>query len=63
MEKKWAAENERIMREHAAEAPTSDPGVIEGEMTPIGQPPADEPSVAADPKPISLKKLSDPPSS
>lgn len=31
MEKKWAAENERIMREHAASPP-----VIEGEMLPLG---------------------------
>ena len=34
MEKKWAAENERIMREHAAQPP-----MIEGEMVPLGGPP------------------------
>lgn len=31
MEKKWAAENARIMREHPPEAPA-----IEGEMVPLG---------------------------
>lgn len=35
MEKKWAAENERIMREHPTE-----PVVIEGEMMPLGNAPA-----------------------
>ena len=34
MEKKWAAENERIMREHAAQPP-----MVEGEMVPLGGPP------------------------
>ncbi len=48
MEKKWAAENERIMRDHASEAP-----VIEGEMLPLGGPAetasaADTPAPAAD---------------
>lgn len=35
MEKKWAAENERIMREHPAE-----PRTIEHAMIPLGGPPA-----------------------
>jgi sec-independent protein translocase protein TatB len=34
MEKKWAAENERIMREHPPQ-----PQLIEGEMLPLGAPP------------------------
>jgi len=34
MEKKWAAENERIMREYPAPPP-----MIEGEMLPLGGPP------------------------
>ena len=77
MEKKWAAENERIMREHAA----TEPAVIEGEMLPIGGAPADppmppapeppsaapsapiEPAAQSEPQPISPKKLSKPPSS
>lgn len=37
MEKKWAAENERIMREHAAQPP-----MIEGEMVPLGGPPDEQ---------------------
>jgi len=37
MEKKWAAENERIMREHAAQPASDQP--IEGEMIPLGGPP------------------------
>ncbi len=36
MEKKWAAENERIMREHAAQ-PAAET-IIEGEMMPLGAP-------------------------
>ena len=43
MEKKWAAENERIMREHVVE-PASDT-VIEGEMVPLGST-ADSPAPA-----------------
>jgi sec-independent protein translocase protein TatB len=39
MEKKWAAENERIMREHAAQPP-----MIEGEMVPLGGPPEEMPA-------------------
>lgn len=35
MEKKWKAENERIMREHPPEAQS----VIEGEMLPLAPPP------------------------
>ena len=35
MEKKWAAENERIMREHPPQPTT----MIEGEMLPLGGPP------------------------
>ena len=52
MEKKWAAENERIMREHAAEPP-----MIEGEMVPLGGPPEapptadDIPSGSVSPRP------------
>lgn len=46
MEKKWAAENERIMREHSA-PPAAGP-VIEGEMVPLGAPPDD---IAADQPP------------
>ena len=59
MEKKWAAENARIMREHAG-TPTAD-AAIEGEMIPLGGPPeevkpgephADEtPSTPIPPKP------------
>ncbi len=41
MEKKWAAENARIMREHKAE-PAPEPVVIEGEMLPLNAPPAPE---------------------
>lgn len=37
MEKKWADENARIMREHPATEPT--PPMIEGEMIPLGGPP------------------------
>jgi sec-independent protein translocase protein TatB len=51
MERKWAAENERIMREHATETT-----VIEGEMLPVGSAPegavAAEPA-AAEPRPAS----------
>ena len=36
MEKKWKAENERIMREHPAQ-----PQLIEGEMLPLGGMPTD----------------------
>ena len=63
MEKKWAAENERIMREHAAEPP-----MIEGEMIPLGgapeaaatetptaETPLAEPSEPSPPKPINPK--------
>jgi sec-independent protein translocase protein TatB len=39
MEKKWAAENERIMREHPAQPP-----MIEGEMVPLGGPPEAQPA-------------------
>lgn len=49
MEKKWAAENERIMREHPPQ-----PAMIEGEMTPLGGMPESEtaPAIdAADPAP------------
>ncbi len=35
MEKKWAAENERIMREHPAQPADT---TIEGEMVPLGGP-------------------------
>jgi sec-independent protein translocase protein TatB len=38
MEKKWAAENERIMREHPAQPSSYEPTVIEGEMVPLGTP-------------------------
>lgn len=45
MEKKWAAENERIMREHPAQ-----PAMIEGEMVPLGGPPDEqEPAAPAQP--------------
>ena len=44
MEKKWAAENERIMREHAAQ-----PAMIEGEMVPLGGPPDEQESAAPAP--------------
>ena len=43
MEKKWAAENERIMREHPPE-----PAMIEGEMVPLGGPPESEAIAAID---------------
>ena len=43
MEKKWAAENERIMREHPPE-----PAMIEGEMVPLGGPPESEAVAAID---------------
>lgn len=40
MEKKWAAENERIMREHPPQPPLIEgPADIEGEMVPLGGPP------------------------
>lgn len=63
MEKKWAAENERIMREHAVQQP-----VIEGEMMPIGHAPegvapvapSSEPPAVA-PEPISPKPHPNPP--
>lgn len=60
MEKKWAAENERIMREHAAQPP-----MIEGEMVPLGGPPdpapATGPSAAAEPpQPNSPKPMPKP---
>lgn len=42
MEKKWAAENERIMREHPAQ-----PEMIEGEMVPLGGPPEAQPTTDA----------------
>jgi len=64
MEKKWAAENERIMREHAAETPISDHGVIEGDMVPLGgppeaEPPAEPPAPAiTKPQPLSPKSRS-----
>ena len=44
MEKKWAAENERIMREHAAQPP-----MVEGEMVPLGGPPEVMPGGEAPP--------------
>jgi sec-independent protein translocase protein TatB len=40
MEKKWAAENERIMREHSAQPAAG--AVIEGEMVPLGGPTDDK---------------------
>lgn len=43
MEKKWAAENERIMREHPPQ-----PAMIEGEMVPLGGPPETEAAAAID---------------
>jgi sec-independent protein translocase protein TatB len=55
MEKKWAAENERIMREHPPEAATND-----GQMIPLGQasteaaessPPSDGPAGTDENKP------------
>jgi sec-independent protein translocase protein TatB len=59
MEKKWAAENERIMREHAA----AQPPVIDGEMVPIGgqgeapatDAPKAEPPAASEPQPAAPK--------
>lgn len=62
MEKKWAAENERIMREHSAET------TIEGEMIPLGGPPeavasADTPEPEQQQGPISPKPMADPPAS
>ena len=51
MEKKWAAENERIMREHAAEPP-----MIEGEMVPLGGPPEAPPTADAPmPAPVDIE--------
>jgi sec-independent protein translocase protein TatB len=50
MEKKWAAENERIMREHSAQQAADPP--IEGEMIPLGGPPdAVPPTEATEPEP------------
>jgi len=46
MEKKWAAENERIMREHAAQPP-----MIEGEMVPLGGAPDEQESTPPAPAP------------
>jgi len=60
MEKKWASENERIMRDHAAQ-----PEVIEGEMVPLSGPPEEQapvepPAALAAPQRISRKKLPKP---
>ena len=44
MEKKWAAENERIMREHQPQPPVIETAALDGEMLPLGgSPEADEP--------------------
>ncbi len=55
MEKKWAAENERIMREHA-----SPPQVIEGEMLPLAAPADDRAAVDHD-APAATDEPSTPP--
>ena len=39
MEKKWAAENQRIMNEHPPQVHTPLPDIGEGEMLPLGGPP------------------------
>jgi len=54
MEKKWAAENERIMREHAAQ-PAADTA-SEGDMVPLGG----LPDVAAPPDPATAEAPSQP---
>lgn len=57
MEKKWAAENERIMREHPPQPALID-HMIDGEMIPLGGPPngalppPDGPTPADEPAPI-----------
>ena len=78
MEKKWAAENERIMREHAQEmaqagidtgmiplgGPADDPAPAEAAVAPSSEPNGSEPapSEPAPPQPISPKRLPEPPS-
>ncbi|MET0375197.1 MAG: Sec-independent protein translocase protein TatB [Rhizorhabdus sp.] len=39
MEKKWAAENERIMREHPPQPALTDANAVEEELLPVGGPP------------------------
>lgn len=51
MEKKWAAENERIMREHPmlpSEGPMEPPRAADGEMRPLADPAAQLPPPEAE---------------
>ncbi|WP_260598379.1 Sec-independent protein translocase protein TatB [Sphingomonas endolithica] len=56
MEKKWAAENERIMREHQPSTDHSVPEVIVQDHDVVEHAAAGEPPVAGDPPPVMVEQ-------